>query len=127
LKALLEAALERNVRRPVTLLFGARSQRDLYCLDALTQLQERWAIDDFKFIPVLSEEAVDSDWEGARGLVTDLLPQLAHAQHQVYMCGPPPMLDAAEACLQQQGLAADQIFSDRFLDRSTNPKLATSA
>lgn len=127
IKALLESARTQPQARPVTLLFGARRQRDLYCLEELQELQSQWPGGDFEFIPVLSEEPADSSWSGARGLVTDLLPTLATPQHQVYMCGPAPMLDAAESRLQQLGLAADQIFSDRFLDRSTNLKLATSA
>jgi NAD(P)H-flavin reductase/ferredoxin len=122
-KALLEDALAFKCARPVTFLFGARTQRDLYCLDALRTLQQNWAT-DFCFIPVLSEEPVTSDWRGARGLVTDFIAAHAQPHAQVYMCGPPAMLDAAEPHLLRAGIPAEQIFSDRFLDRSA---LARSA
>jgi len=122
-KALLEDALRFKCARPVVFLFGARSQRDLYCLEALQQLQGNWAT-DFTFVPVLSEEPVDSNWNGARGLVTDFIDAHLSPISQIYMCGPPAMLDAAEAVLLQKGTPADQIFSDRFLDQSSLKKTA---
>ena len=116
-KALLEDALAFKCARPVVFLFGARTQRDLYCLDALRSLAQNWAT-DFRFIPVLSEEPADSDWNGARGMVTDHIDAHLQPHAQIYMCGPPAMLDAAEARLLQSGISAQQIFSDRFLDKS---------
>lgn len=122
-KALLEDALKSGVERPVVFLFGARTQQDLYCLDEIKQLQQHWP-SDFQFVPVLSAEPEDSDWQGARGLVTELLPDYTSPIAQAYMCGPPAMLDAAEASLQQLGIPEDQIFSDKFLDKSSNLKTA---
>ncbi|RLT95104.1 NADH:ubiquinone reductase (Na(+)-transporting) subunit F [Ketobacter sp.] len=118
IKALLEDALAHRNPRPVTFLFGARSQQDLYCLAELQQLQEQWA-GDFRFIPVLSEEPAASDWNGARGLVTDHLEQYCDPRSQAYLCGPPAMLDAAEHKLQQLGIPPQQCFSDKFLDQSS--------
>jgi NAD(P)H-flavin reductase/ferredoxin len=117
-KALLEDALAFKNPRPVVFLFGARTQQDLYCLDQIKHLQSQWA-GDFTFVPVLSEEPLSSDWPGARGLVTHYLEQYTTPASQVYMCGPPPMLDAAEQVLLQQGIAAEQIFSDKFFDQSS--------
>lgn len=122
-KALLEDALRFKCARPVTFLFGARSQQDLYCSHELRQLEQNWA-GSFRFIPVLSAEPVDSGWQGERGLVTDLIDRHCPADTQVYMCGPPPMLDAAEQQLHQRGVAAGQIFSDKFLDKSALAKTA---
>lgn len=116
-KALLEDALAYKNPRPVVFLFGARTQQDLYCMDQIQSIATQWA-GDFTFIPVLSEEPTDSAWKGARGLVTDLLEQYVLPNAQAYMCGPPPMLDAAEEKLQQLGVTPEQIFSDKFLDKS---------
>ena len=123
IKALLEAALSLNNPRPVTFLFGARRQQDLYCLDEIKQLQQQWA-GEFSFIPVLSEEPEDSDWSGARGLVTEHLAQHCNRNSQAYLCGPPAMLDAAEQQLQQLGVSTNNIFSDKFLDKSSQQKIA---
>ncbi|HVK99320.1 MAG TPA: 2Fe-2S iron-sulfur cluster binding domain-containing protein [Dongiaceae bacterium] len=122
-KALLEDALHFKCNRPVTFLFGARTQRDLYCLLEMQQLEQNWAA-DFRFMPVLSEEPADSDWTGARGLVTDFIAPHFSSNAQIYMCGPPAMLDAAELQLRQRGIPANQIFSDRFLDQSMLQKSA---
>ncbi|MDP2451397.1 MAG: hypothetical protein Q8Q74_19505 [Polaromonas sp.] len=40
------------------------------------------------------------------------------ADSQAYLCGPPPMVDAAEALLSRLGVATENIFADRFFERS---------
>ena len=117
--AILEDAVRHKLSRDVTFLFGARTQADLYGLKQIEHIRQNWS-GTFQFVPVLSQEPEGSDWEGARGLVTEHIPQNPEAIEQVYMCGPPPMLDAASAHLQNAGLADSQIFADRFTDRSIN-------
>lgn len=111
--SLLEDARERGVSRPVTLLFGARSQRDLYALDSIRALAADWPA-AFDFVPVLSDEPEDSDWAGERGFVTTLLNAGLTADCHAYLCGPPPMIDAATVLLQEQGVAREHIHADRF-------------
>lgn len=117
IKSLLEDALNVKCRRNVVFLFGARTQQDLYCLDAIRRLDTEWA-GTLTFVPVLNEEPQDSDWRGKRGLVTEYIKDYLVPGAQAYMCGPPPMLDAAEVELLNLGMAVDQIFSDKFLDKS---------
>ena len=117
-KALLEQAKLSQCVRDVVFLFGARTQSDLYCLEELKQLQSEWIGGGFKFIPILSAEPEKSDWAGLRGMVTDFIPKHVQPASQVYMCGPPAMLDAAEAALVKQGISNNNIFSDKFLDKS---------
>ena len=72
--ALLEDGCFRQIQRDVLFLYGARTQEDLYCLEEIEALKEKWHSDyQFEFVPVLSEEPEDSDWKGARGMVTDYL------------------------------------------------------
>ncbi|MEL0027802.1 MAG: FAD-binding oxidoreductase, partial [Perlucidibaca sp.] len=111
--ALLEGARERSVARPVTLLFGARSQRDLYALDAIRALAADWPA-AFDFIPVLSDEPTGSDWSGARGFVTEVMAERMPPECHAYLCGPPPMIDAATALLLERGVAREHIHADRF-------------
>ena len=122
--AVLEAAVEAGIERDCTVLFGARSQRDLYYLDELAALGRRWH-GNWQVIPVLSDEPADSDWQGARGLVTALIAAVTEtafdAEGQAYLCGPPGMIDAAIAALRGAGVADDRIFFDKFLDASTQP------
>ncbi|MCG6864346.1 MAG: 2Fe-2S iron-sulfur cluster binding domain-containing protein [Thiogranum sp.] len=126
-KALLESALNAGTERRVLFLFGARTRNDLYCLDVMERLGREWKC-EFEFVPVLSDEPGDSDWEGARGMVTDYLKQayvdtgkidLSHSQ--AYLCGPPPMVDAAAALMGAAGMTKEDIHFDKFLDASSMP------
>lgn len=118
LLALLEGALDSAAtQRPVLLLMGARTQRDLYRVDAVAALRARWPA-PFDFIPVLSEEPADSAWSGRRGWVTEAIPAALPADAQGYLCGPPPMIDAAIAVLATRGIGPDAIHFDKFSDQS---------
>ena len=120
IKAMLEQALREGCTRYVVFLFGARTQSDLYGLVEMRRLAVQWKA-DFQFVPVLSAEAADSPWPGHRGLVTEQLDvlNLDLSSCQAYLCGPPPMVDAAIAALHQAGLDEGAIFFDRFVDAST--------
>lgn len=120
LKALLEQARAEGVTRDVIYLFGARSQADLYCLEEMHALTKGW-LAHFQFEPVLNEEPEDSDWKGRRGFVTDHIAEMTGGRltkHHAYMCGPPPMIDAAEATLTAAGISPHDIHFDKFLDSS---------
>lgn len=121
--AMLEAAADSGVDRPATVLFGARSQRDLYALDQLAALQSRWngLLD---VIVVLSNEPEDSDWTGARGLVTALLPDHLSPTSHAYLCGPPAMVDAALVPLQDAGVPREHVHFDRFATLADDPLAA---
>lgn len=127
IKALLECASNEQTERDVLFLFGARTQKDLYCLDDMENLQQDWK-GSFEFVPVLSEEPEDSGWRGACGMVTDYLQQtyidtgkVDMSVSQGYLCGPPPMVDATVAMLGAAGMAKNDIHFDKFLDASSMP------
>lgn len=117
--AMLEAEAASGANRPVTLLFGARQQRDLYALERISRVEQAWS-GPFRFIPVLSEADGDAAWRGERGLVTESLqrhlPNVSPAH--AYLCGPPGMVDAATSLLRAQGLAAEHIHADRFITQA---------
>lgn len=118
LMALLEgAAATAAMHRPVYLLMGARAQRDLYYLREIAALAARWQA-RFEFIPVLSEEPADSDWTGRRGWVTEALTPALCTGAQGYLCGPPPMIDAAIDVMTAAGLPREHIYFDKFSDQS---------
>ena len=112
LLAMLTDLAAKGNERPVTFFFGARTVNDLYCRDRIAQLSEKMAID---FVPVLSESWPD-DWEGEIGFVTDAvarrLPNLEG--YDAYLCGPPPMIDAATPMLIQRGVRPRNIYFDAF-------------
>jgi len=127
IKALLESAQNSDTERDVLFLFGARTQKDLYCLDIMEQFKSKWK-GNFEFVPVLSEEPEDSGWQGACGMVTDYMQQayidtgkVDMSVSQGYLCGPPPMIDATVAMLETAGMAKEDIHFDKFLDASSMP------
>ena len=129
IKAILESAVNEQIQRDCLFLFGARTQDDLYCLDEMAKIGSKWNKNhSFEFVPVLNMEPEGSDWKGATGLVTDYLKvayvdtgKIALGEAQGYLCGPPPMIDAAIEVMVDQGMNKDNIYFDKFLDASSMP------
>lgn len=115
IKAMLEQELRDGCTREATFLFGARTASDLYALNELETIAAGWS-GRFEFVPVLSHEPAGSGWTGALGMVTDGLAVRVSdlGRREAYLCGPPPMVDAATAALRACGVAAQSIRADRF-------------
>jgi len=114
IKSIMEHALAAGIERPMHLLWGVRARRDLY-MDALAQ---GWADanEHVTYTPVLSEPQAEDQWQGETGFVHEAV--LRHhpdlSGHQVYMCGPPPMIDAGRTAFRAAGLPREEIFFDSF-------------
>lgn len=112
LKGMIEHAFHVGIERPIHLYWGARSRRDLY----LPELPVTWAREhaNFTYTPVLSEP--DPDWEGRRGYVHEAVaedhPSLS--EFDVYMSGPPVMVEAGRVAFESRGLSREHMFSDAF-------------
>lgn len=111
---LLKSMADRKVERKAVFYYGARQQRDLCFEKELRELEER--LPGFRYVPALSEPAGDDDWDGEVGLITDVLarcePDLTG--RDAYVCGPPPMVDAAIPALTDLGVRTENIFYDKF-------------
>ena len=126
IKSLLEGGVINQIKRDVIFLFGARTQEDLYCIKEIEELKLNWNKEyNFEFIPVLNMEPEESGWTGGRGMVTDFFEEkyikekgLEISDWQGYLCGPPPMVDAACQLLEKHGINSDEIFYDKFTDSS---------
>jgi xylene monooxygenase electron transfer component len=119
INALLQDLKASGMTRPITLLFGARTERDLYFLDEIAALSAAWTA-PFAFHPILSHEADGSEWSGGRGFVTEHLARLVPdlSEHDVYLCGPPAMLDAVIARVEG-AVPRERIHFDKFLDQGS--------
>ncbi|MBN9096973.1 MAG: 2Fe-2S iron-sulfur cluster binding domain-containing protein [Pseudonocardia sp.] len=111
---LLRSMAERGVERPAVFYYGARQQRDLCFEKELRELEEK--LPSFRYVPALSEPAGDDEWNGEVGLITDVVrrgePDLKG--REAYVCGPPPMVDAAIPLLTELGVPEQYIFYDKF-------------
>ncbi|TCK21116.1 FAD-binding oxidoreductase [Pseudonocardia endophytica] len=112
--SLLRSLAERGVERKSTFYYGARTADDLCFEKEITELGERLP-SDFSYVPALSEPG-DATWTGRTGLITEVVraEETDLKGADAYVCGPPPMVDAAIATLTQLGVKEDNIFFDKF-------------
>jgi propane monooxygenase reductase subunit len=112
LLALLRALAERQSTRDIVFYYGARGVRDLCFTAELAALP----LQNFRYVPALSEPSEEDSWGGDTGLITDVLK--AHedslAGAHAYVCGPPPMVEAAMAVLAGLGVEERRIYYDKF-------------
>jgi propane monooxygenase reductase component len=111
--SLLRSMAERGIDRRATYFYGARTRRDL-CFDSeLRELEQR--LPSFRYLPALSEPS-DDDWDGETGLITDVVKRHATdlSGAHAYICGPPPMVEAAVPLLATLGVEEKRIYWDKF-------------
>lgn len=115
IKAIVEHWAHAKSTRPVTLYWGGRRPKDLY----MHALCEEWTstLPNFRYIPVVSDALPEDGWGGRTGLVhravMEDLPDLS--DHQVYACGAPLMVEAAQADFTTQcQLPEDEFYADSF-------------
>ena len=116
IKGIIEHMLHHDIKREITLYWGARALEDLY----QPELAESWAAHHphIKFIPVLSDAKPEDNWQGRTGFVHQaVLDDFAGSglgNYEVYCCGAPAMVEVAHASFMQHGLAEDAFLSDAF-------------
>lgn len=112
IKGIIEHILSEGNTRPVYLYWGVRTQADLYMRD----LAEKWAAEyqNIQFIPVLSE--ADDNWTGRTGYVHEaVLSDFDDLSlFDIYACGPPAMIKAAQSSFQDKGMKKEQYYFDSF-------------
>ena len=74
----------------------------------------------FRYVPALSEPTDDDGWEGEVGFITDVVRRHEGelADVDAYVCGPPPMVEAAMDAAHRSGRAGEahllrQVHHDR--------------
>lgn len=116
IKALIEHTLHSALERPLTLYWGARERSGLY-RDALAQ---GWAAQyaQFRYVPVLSAPTAADAWSGRTGLAHEAVladyRDSGMAGVQVYACGAPAMIEAAQRDFLALGLPPEEFFADAF-------------
>ena len=115
LKSIVRHVLETGLPQRLYLYQGARAQADLYDVDFFRGLEAEHP-EQFTYRPCLSDE----QWDGPQGMVTDVVeddfPTLR--KHTAYLCGPPPMVEAAMKTLMRKRLFPRDIFREDFFDAS---------
>jgi predicted ferric reductase len=98
--------------RPITLVWGNRTEADIFFAEELEQLQQQL---DLRVLHVLSEQP---DYDGETGYVdADLLRSNLNGElddADVYLCGPTPMMDMVADALADLGVEGSRVHSERF-------------
>ncbi|MFC1578773.1 NADH:ubiquinone reductase (Na(+)-transporting) subunit F [Pseudomonadota bacterium] len=108
--------LEHGDTRQITLLQGARNLSELYNRELFESLAQEHA--NFTYVPALDAPLEEDNWTGFSGYVHEAA--IAHFDgqfggHKAYLCGPPPMIDAAITALMRGRLFERDIYMERFL------------
>jgi naphthalene 1,2-dioxygenase ferredoxin reductase component len=114
--SVLRGALANGMSNPIHVYFGVRSRRDVYGLDWLTDLERRH--------PALKVHVVVTSGGDPReqrcGLVTEAIEQdfASLEGWRAYLCGSPPMVEAATLMARQKGIDPARIYADAFYTQS---------
>jgi Na+-transporting NADH:ubiquinone oxidoreductase subunit F len=87
----------------------------LFLTEELFGLQKE--LPAFTFIPALSNEPLESDWGGERGLITDVVARHFPdcSEFEAYVCGSSGLIDSCRKVLIKGGMTEDKIFFDKFV------------
>ncbi len=114
IKAIIEYLFDIGNQRALHLYWGARHENDLY-LDVLCR-QWQSAQPHLRYTPVLSEASTLERHQYRAGHVHEAVlkdfPDLS--RFDVYMSGPPPMIDAGRRSFVAAGLPDDRLYFDSF-------------
>lgn len=114
LKAMIEHLEYVQSTQELHVFMGVRALRDLYMND----MAKQWLANNknMRFIPVLSEPMQEDNWTGETGFVHQSVakhfPNLS--AYDIYISGPPPMVNAAVELFVAQGASKENMFSDAF-------------
>jgi ferredoxin-NAD(P)+ reductase (naphthalene dioxygenase ferredoxin-specific) len=110
--SVVRGAIAHGMRNPIHVYLGVRSPHDVYGLDWLTALQrERPALK----VHTVMTSGGDPGTHRC-GLVTEAIEQdFAHFDGwRAYLCGSPPMVEAASALVRRKGIDPARIHADAF-------------
>lgn len=111
--SMLHTFRDRNIQIPLWLVYANPTWQEATFRDTLAGLEKQL---NLTVIHVISDP--HDSWEGETGYVDQALIERCLPQddkHRDYfICGPDPMMNAAEGALIHLGIAPTRIFSDRF-------------
>ncbi len=98
-----------NDERQVLLIYSMRIPADF-----LYRKEFEFFGSDFKIVPTITMDHHYRVWEGERGRVQDFLKKYYKKDFDVYLCGPPPMVEAVIEKLKKLKHPEDKIFLDKW-------------
>jgi len=97
-----------------TIYFGSTLEEEMFYVEELTQLEKEM---DTLTVKLCVWKATDS-WQGEKGSVVDILKkdlQETATKPDLYLCGPPGMVDAVYTVCEEVGVAKEKVYLEKFL------------
>jgi ferredoxin-NAD(P)+ reductase (naphthalene dioxygenase ferredoxin-specific) len=115
--SILRGALAAGMHNEMHVYFGVRSVADIYCADQLNDLAEAHPNLRVHVIVAMGERGCGY----RRGLVTDAIAEDLPSLEgwRAYLCGAPPMVDAATLLLRRRGIQTEHVYADAFYASAT--------
>ena len=117
--SLIRTLLREEPRSRFTLLYGNRDSSSVIFLEALAGLKDKY-LDRFEIYHFLDQEDQDIDLfngmlnrERCAEAIAHLVPDAAEVSDW-FICGPGPMMDAAEGALLDRNIPGERIHIERF-------------
>jgi Na+-transporting NADH:ubiquinone oxidoreductase subunit F len=100
--------------KPCELYFGARTAEHVMYREDFEALRKD--MDHLDIHYALSEPEQSPSWAGETGFIHESVERWLQNRHnpQVFLCGPPQMIEAAMEVLENKGIPRDRIFYDEF-------------
>ncbi|MDQ7776832.1 MAG: benzoate 1,2-dioxygenase electron transfer component BenC [Paracoccus aminovorans] len=119
--SMLEVLARAGATQPIRLVYGVTRDLDLVLVDQLAAYAERLV--DFSFATVVADAA---SAHPRKGWVTQHMPEdmLAAGEVDIYLCGPPPMVDAVRHYLDDKAITPASFHYEKF---TPNAPLKASA
>ncbi len=114
IKALLESAFAQNFSHQAWLFYGARTTKDLFLIEQWRSWKEQYP--NFHFVPALSNLEEHEMWDGEEGYIADVVSRSFESLNNtdVYLCGPPIMIQTTQKSLYKLGVRSSSIYYDEF-------------
>lgn len=115
IKSMLQSLIDTSINQKIAVYWGVRTEAGLYDLAEAEALIAQ--LPNAQLIPVLSQASASDAWQGRTGYVQDavLTDFTDLSDYEVYACGSPNMIEAAQLKLTIEGkLAAEAFYSDAF-------------
>lgn len=103
--AMLNQLEEKHHVGKILLLFGVRTEADLFCVDEIKSFEKKFA--DFSYTLCLSQDHTS-------GRVTKYLAELNAFSSEIYLCGNPAMINECADLLKGRGVAEEHIHHEKF-------------
>lgn len=119
--SMLEVLVRNGTREKVHLIYGVTRDLDLVQVEELEKYAEK--LPNFTYATVVSDAASDHP---RKGWVTQHVPTeaLNGGNVDVYLCGPPPMVDAVRKYFDDNGVKPNSFQYEKFTPNATAAKAA---